>query len=79
MQIRIILLKAMIRANKREIKRLITDKKPEEAILLTLKNDDIKQAVKVLERGRDEKNNKVHNRKHPADYNTNISIGCVGG
>ncbi len=50
MQIRIILLKAMIRANKREIKRLITDKKPEEAILLTLKTDDIKQAVKVLEK-----------------------------
>jgi len=54
MQIRIILLKAMIRANKREIKRLITDRKPEEATLLALKNDDMKQAVKVLERGRDE-------------------------
>jgi len=54
MQIRIILLKAMIRANKREIKRLITDKKPEEAILLTLKTDDMKQVVKMLERGRDE-------------------------
>ncbi|MCK9576417.1 MAG: hypothetical protein M0R51_10890 [Clostridia bacterium] len=51
MQIRIILLKAMIRANKREIKRLITDKKPEEAILLTLKTDDMKEEVKVLERG----------------------------
>lgn len=51
MQIRIILLKAMIRANKREIKRLITNKKPEEAILLALKNDDIKQVVKMMERG----------------------------
>ena len=51
MQIRIILLKAMIRANKREIKRLITDKKPEEAILLTLKTEDMKQVVKMLERG----------------------------
>lgn len=51
MQIRIILLKAMIRANKREIKRLITNKKPEEAILLTLKNDDMKQVVKMMERG----------------------------
>ena len=51
MQIRIILLKAMIRANKREIKRLITDKKPEEAILLTLKTDDMKRVVKMLERG----------------------------
>jgi len=51
MQIRIILLKAMIRANKRGIKRLISDKKPEEAILLTLKTDDMKQAVKMLERG----------------------------
>jgi len=50
MQIRIILLKAMIRANKREIKRLITDKKPEEAILLTLKTDDMKQVVKMLKR-----------------------------
>jgi len=48
------LLNKQIKANKREIKRLITDKKPEEAILLTLKTDDIKQAVKVLERGRDE-------------------------
>ena len=43
--------KKVIRANKRKIKQLITDKKPEEAILLTLKNDDMKQAVKVLERG----------------------------
>ena len=32
------LAKKVILANKREIKRLITDKKPEEAILLTLKN-----------------------------------------
>ena len=48
MQIRIILLKAMIRANKREIKRLITNKKPEEAILLTLKTDDMKRVVKML-------------------------------
>ncbi len=45
------LAKKVIRANKRKIKQLITDKKPEEAILLTLKNDDMKQAVKVLERG----------------------------
>ena len=45
------LLNKQIKANKREIKQLIADKKPEEAILLTLKNDDIKQAVKVLERG----------------------------
>jgi hypothetical protein len=50
MQIRIILLKAMIRENKRKIKRLITDKKPEEAILLTLKTDDMKQVVKMLKR-----------------------------
>ena len=45
------LAKKVIRANKREIKRLITEKKPEEAILLTLKNDDMKQVVKMLERG----------------------------
>lgn len=44
------LAKKVIRANKREIKRLITEKKPEEAILLTLKNDDIKQVVKMLKR-----------------------------
>ena len=45
------LAKKVIRANKREIKRLITEKKPEEAILLALKNDDMKQVVKMLERG----------------------------
>ena len=44
------LAKKVILANKREIKRLITEKKPEEAILLTLKNDDIKQVVKMLKR-----------------------------
>ena len=44
------LAKKVIRANKREIKRLIADKKPEEAILLTLKNDDIKQVVKMIKR-----------------------------
>ena len=51
MQIRIILLKSIIRENKREIKRLITEKKPEEAILLTLKTDDMKRVVKMMERG----------------------------
>lgn len=44
------LAKKVILANKREIKRLITEKKPEEAILLTLKNDDMKQVVKMLKR-----------------------------